>query len=144
MLIKCFLPVLTLPAQCVHRDSLILLPYKAPPFRYFLNLVIPICEYNSNTFPKFTIYSSKLIKVLLHCNAENSEKPLFQAFFTLLLVYFSQQNHALNMASNRKYFYIHPLLICFNKCMLTMIGFINTNLTIVWLWSPLNTIFTIF
>lgn len=31
-------------------------------------------------------------------NYENTEKVLFQAFFTLLLVYFSQQNHALNMA----------------------------------------------
>jgi len=34
--------------------------------------------------------------------SKSSEISLFQAFFTLLLVCFSQQNHALNMTSMRK------------------------------------------
>ncbi len=50
MLIKCFLPVLSHPAQYEHKDLLILLPYKAPPFRYYSNLIILLCAYNSNTF----------------------------------------------------------------------------------------------
>ena len=70
--------------------------------------------------------------------------PIHAEFYCGIWFLFVQKAHRLHVASYRKCFYIQPLLECFNKCMLTMIRFINTNLTIVRLWSPLNTIFTIF
>lgn len=38
------------------------------------------------------------------------KKPLFQAFFTLSIMCFSQQNHALNMPRIRKHIHTAPLL----------------------------------
>lgn len=57
MLIKCFLPELSHPAQYEHKDLLILLPYKPTPFRYFPNPIIHVCTYKSNTFYRIYILS---------------------------------------------------------------------------------------